>query len=205
MTDAQLVEGCRRGRAPARQELVHRFAGLVHWAVRKTAGRASVSDANELTAEAFQECFRKWFEPGAFADLREPSALKNYLIIAACRTTRDLAKARRRRRGRYASLDRALEGEGEEGLFTKAVLPDERPDPGAALLRKEEDEVLESVIRALGPRERFCLEAHYLEGLPYREISEILGVSAETVTSILHRTRERIRQRLEERGFRQNA
>ena len=64
-------------------------------------------------------------------------------------------------------------------------------DPAAAL-RGERVRSLHEAIRALGPADRAVVMLQ-LEGLPHREIGEVLGISENLVNVKLHRIRERLR------------
>lgn len=61
--------------------------------------------------------------------------------------------------------------------------------------------ILESVLGTLKPDQRKCLELHYLDGHTHQEVGNILGLSQDTVSSILRRAKEKLRERLRAKGI----
>ena len=73
---------------------------------------------------------------------------------------------------------------------------DRRPDPHRLAHAAEAGRALERALLGLGARERAIVLLREVEGLPYDEIAEMLGLSLGTLKSTLHRTRERLRAAL---------
>ena len=63
------------------------------------------------------------------------------------------------------------------------------------------DRLLEAELGRLSPKERTCVEWHYLDGRTHREIGLILGLPLNTVTSIIHRTRQKLGEALGGKGL----
>ncbi len=55
---------------------------------------------------------------------------------------------------------------------------------------------LAAALESIAPRERLILKLHYEDGLPYERIARVLGVSANSVSPLLERARERQRRAL---------
>lgn len=77
------------------------------------------------------------------------------------------------------------------------------PDPEQLALAEEAARLeLRTLRRELGrlpPRMRQCLLLRLDQGLKYREIADILGVAINTVKSLLHEAKKRLRDRLGDR------
>jgi RNA polymerase sigma-70 factor (ECF subfamily) len=71
--------------------------------------------------------------------------------------------------------------------------PDMRPDPKRALLEKQQKSALSEAVRKLSPRQRNCLHLR-VEGLRYREIAEITGISVSAVGEFLRRAAVRLKE-----------
>jgi RNA polymerase sigma-70 factor (ECF subfamily) len=70
---------------------------------------------------------------------------------------------------------------------------DPAPDPEAALATKQRQSRLLAVVEALPEQDRQCLNLR-AEGLRYREIAEVLGISLGSVAASLSRSLERLRR-----------
>ena len=84
---------------------------------------------------------------------------------------------------------------------TQRAVGDCIADPGAETFaeRLEQESTLQVVRHALTglpPRERTAVTAHYLEGLPYREVGAALGVSTARACEIVQRGLEILRAKL---------
>jgi RNA polymerase sigma-70 factor (ECF subfamily) len=67
--------------------------------------------------------------------------------------------------------------------------------------RRESQEIVRAAIDRLPERQRACMVLHDLEGLPYREVAEVLGITANYVGVLLYQARMRLRDLIEEGGF----
>lgn len=64
------------------------------------------------------------------------------------------------------------------------------------LLDQERDTRIRAVMERIGDRDKQLLLLKYVEGLSYDEISQVLGVTASSVQSRLHRARKLLRREL---------
>jgi RNA polymerase sigma-70 factor (ECF subfamily) len=72
----------------------------------------------------------------------------------------------------------------------------QRPNPEALVLQRDDGRLLEQAMRKLPARFREVLVLRELEGLSYKEISDVVGIPMGTVMSSLSRARERLRDAL---------
>ena len=72
-------------------------------------------------------------------------------------------------------------------------VPDRAPNPEHAFAAKQRQCRLLSVVAALSEQDRCCLHLR-AEGLRYREIAEVLGISLGSVAASLGRSLERLRR-----------
>lgn len=99
----------------------------------------------------------------------------------------------RRHSKRHESLDQSREtGEGE----FKRELPSPRPNPEKKILAKERRQILEQGLAKLSEGQRTIIVLRDLQGLPYDEIAEALGVAEGTVKSRLHRARSALKNQV---------
>lgn len=133
-------------------------------------GRASASDAEDITQEAFIQLYKT---------LRQEQKIDNprsWLFKVA----HNLAVNRLRARNFIAPLD-DLEWDDICGrLQDQGLSPEQRTQ------RIEDLAIVHEAIKRLSLQERQCLHLR-AEGLRYREIGEILGIAVPTVSEFLRR------------------
>lgn len=73
------------------------------------------------------------------------------------------------------------------------------PDPEAALSRKQSSREIQTALSALPAEYREVIVLKHIEGLDYREMEAVLGVSANTLKVKTHRAREWMKKYFEKR------
>jgi RNA polymerase sigma-70 factor, ECF subfamily len=76
-------------------------------------------------------------------------------------------------------------------------IADVRRSPRDEMLRKESGQVLSDAIRSLPEKYRTAFVMKEVQGLPYESIAQVLGCSAGTIKSRLHRARDLLQRKLE--------
>jgi RNA polymerase sigma-70 factor (ECF subfamily) len=171
-----LLERLRAGEHGAFEDLViahqHQVFGV---ALRMLGNEADAQDAA-------QEVFLRAHQ--GMARFRGEARLSTWLYSIASRVCLSRLS---RRRGRPARG-------GEEVLER---IPSPHGNPGEALEEGELGAALLRAIADLAEERRIVVVLRDLEGLPYEEIAEILGLPLNTVRSRLHRARMELKDRLE--------
>lgn len=177
--DAALARLSRQGDRQAFEALVIRHQTSVYRLALRML--RSPQDAEDAAQEAFLRAYL------ALPGFRGDAAFKTWLYRIASNVC----------------LDRLRRGSQE--------IPDERSAtaardaPGAAganplgrLLRREERRDLAGALQALPPHYRVAIVLHYVQGLSYREIAEVLEIAPRTVETRLYRAKALLRARLAE-------
>ncbi len=99
----------------------------------------------------------------------------------------------RRKEKQHESLDQPRELEGGE---VKRELPSSNPGPEKAALARERQRILHAGLAELSEEQRTIIVMRDLNGMPYDEIAETLGVAQGTVKSRLHRARGELKNRV---------
>jgi RNA polymerase sigma-70 factor (ECF subfamily) len=104
----------------------------------------------------------------------------------------------RKKRGRYnvVSLNRVSASKGYE-----VQIKDERQDPEKEILDTDALRILKEELFQLPEDYKEILVLRDIEGLPYGEISKVLGINLSNVKVRIHRGREMLKKRLAERGL----
>lgn len=147
-------------------------------------------DAEDLTQEAFYRAYR------SFSDYEGDKPFENWIFRIVTRLFLDLLRSRRRRI-KAMSYDAPLQKDGsEESLFFD--VPDQRPSPENEIVNSAFSEDLQKVLASLSTEQRLLVTLADIEGMPYKEIAEIVGKPIGTIRSRLHRTHKLMRLRLEQ-------
>jgi RNA polymerase sigma-70 factor (ECF subfamily) len=185
--DAQLVQQCLRGEAPAWEELVRRHTRRIYNLCYRFTGARQ--EAEDLTQEVFLRVYKTLASyraiHGGFTTWLT-SVTRNLLIDHYRRTKRDRMTD---------SLDDEDSGHGEQ-IESHSRTPDQVAIAG---------QLGEQVQRALGklsPDLREAVILRDLQGLEYREIQDVLQVPEGTVKSRINRGRIELARLLEQMGVR---
>lgn len=142
-----------------------------------------LGDAEEAR-DAAQEVFLKLFRK---AGELEPRG-RLFTLLYRIAVNHCLNRLRRRRLVRFLRLD-APAGDDDAPGFDP---PDEAPDAAAALEARRRWRQTREVIASLPPNQRAVLVLARFEGLAYRQIAEVLGITEGAVESRLFRAMRRI-------------
>lgn len=83
-----------------------------------------------------------------------------------------------------------------EELETNLEPPSTSPDPERTAMDSERRAALASAVRDLSPRQRNCLYLR-VQGLRYREIAAVVGISTSAVGEFLRRAAKRLKEALD--------
>jgi RNA polymerase sigma-70 factor (ECF subfamily) len=186
MDDAELVRQVLAGDTEAYAELVNRWAARITALCHAQVRRADT--ANDLA----QETLVRGFE--SLASLADPERFGPWLASIALNACRDWLKARQNSQVPFTSLP------GGELDQAQARRPAGRalsvPPPDAEAEQQDELARLMSAVEELPGEYRTVLMLYYYEDVTYRELADMLGVSAATVNARLTRARMMLRAHL---------
>jgi RNA polymerase sigma-70 factor, ECF subfamily len=166
-----ILAGCRNGESAAQRALYERFHRRVYGLAVRLVGHAEAAD---LTQEIFLRVFSGL---GSFQGTASFSTWLYRIAINEC--------LRFRRSARPAPDRLAFEPVSRE------------LEPGQRL---EESEILEHALQRLDPALRAVFLLRHVEGLDYRQISEVLDIPISTAATRLSRVRTELQRLLQERG-----
>lgn len=177
MTDAELVRATLAGSRDAFAEIARRWAPRVTAVCHSRVRRADVAD--DLAQETLLRGYR------ALGTLSDPGKLGTWLMGIALRASLDWLKARERSTVPFSGL----------GPDHSADLLLGRDDGDPAADADERRRLMAEVEALPGPL-RQAVMMYYYDDLSYRELGELLGVSAATINARLTKARSLLRQRL---------
>ncbi|MEM6468226.1 MAG: sigma-70 family RNA polymerase sigma factor [Planctomycetota bacterium] len=172
--DKILLQRCLDGAPRAWQDFVERFLGLVIHVANHTAQARSIvlddSTREDLVAEVFLTLLAS--DRAVLRKFRRDSSLATYLTVISRRVI-----ARR-------LIDQR---------FQSRLPPSPEPsvEPEDRLANREE---VERLMKRLDPQESSVVRMYHLEGKSYGEISELVGISENSVGPLLSRARQKMRE-----------
>lgn len=110
-------------------------------------------------------------------------------------TNSALTKLRRKPRQPHFSLAERVAD--EEGHFLADTLADARPNPESECIKSEMHRNLVQCMLELSPLLREAVQLHDLDGLPTKEVANILGVPDGTVKARVSRARAKLKQQMQ--------
>jgi len=168
--DAALARLAAEKDPRAAAALWDRYASLVRGILRRTLG--PVAEVEDLVQEVFIGLFR------TLGGLRDPDALRSFIVGTAIRTARSELRRKRVRRWLSLTPTGALPDTEQAGAL----------DPEARRAVKRLYEVLDTI----DDRGRMAFVLRYLEGYELTEVAEALGCSLATTKRALAKAQDRV-------------
>lgn len=178
-----LVERCARGEPGARETFAAAYLPVIRKAVRQVLGAAppSTVDAESVVQQTLLNLLQDGARKLRTFDGR--SRLSTWLTVVATRNALNAIEA---------DPGRRLEREKRRGLAETLAWLKERPAlPPDQVIREEDRARIRAVLGMLSERDRLLLRIIHEEGGTYSEAARILGVSPNSIGSLLERARSR--------------
>jgi RNA polymerase sigma-70 factor (ECF subfamily) len=182
--DLALVQRAQANDRAAFNEIVLRYKNKVYNYIFRMVH--SALDAEDLTQETFVRAYL------SIRSFQSRASLNTWLFRIATNLCIDYSRKTKKIQGMTTSL--SLENEDDDE--TERDIPDVAFDPQRLLLNKELGKRLDTALRELPEKLRTVVLLYDIEGLPYDEISNIVGCPLGTVKSRLFNARSVLRQKL---------
>ena len=183
--DTALVQRAQANDRAAFNEIVLRYKSKVYNYIFRMVHHAL--DAEDLTQETFLRAYL------SIHSFQSRASLNTWLFRIATNLCIDYSRKNKKVQAMTSSL--SMENEGDEGE-TERDIPDVAFDPQRMLLNKELGLVLNRALSELPEKLRTVVLLYDIEGLPYDEISGIVGCPLGTVKSRLFNARSTLREKL---------
>lgn len=171
--DQQLLALVRKGSHPAFAELARRHAERFYRLAFRYAQNKEA--AEDIVQDAF---LKLWQNPGGWEPERN-SKFTTWFYRVVVNLALDL-----RKRKRPAALDEEME------------IVDDRETADEAIIRVQEQKILEKEIARLPERQRTALNLCFDEGLTNREAAEVMGVKLKALQSLITRAKTTLKDRM---------
>ncbi|MDD5504150.1 MAG: sigma-70 family RNA polymerase sigma factor [Candidatus Omnitrophica bacterium] len=186
----QIFRLCAQGDNNAWALFVEMFTPLVNRAIRHKAlslfMRLSSDDADEIYQQTFTNIWRR----KSLERIAKAKSIPAYLTVIAQHATIDFFREN-------IHQDNTKQAWRQNQLY--------QPRPGIGPRDIAEDnclsETINEFIKGLTEKEQRVMSLELVHQLKHREIAFIMGIPVNTVSTIISRLKQALRQRLEEKGY----
>lgn len=181
MDISKLIEDCLSKDNKAWAVFVEKFTGLIFYSVQNRLKAQNFSFASEDVADIVQTIFLEIWKRELLAQIKDRQKINAWLSILSQNRAVDFMRKKR---------ERLLE---EDELKSFDKLLSESQDPIEDLQKEEDWENLQEAISSLTDREKLILELFVIYEKTHREIAEFMKLPVNTVSTIIRRTKEKIK------------
>ncbi len=176
--DAELIQRTLAGDNNAFSELVKKYQKQVHALAWRKIG--DFHTAEDITQDTFLKAYRR------LHTLKEPQRFAGWLYVIA--TRRCLTWFRKKRLQKQA-LENTDSQVTNKDAYSRHVAEEQ-----AKTTDEAQQEVVKKLLETLRESDRTVITLHYFGEMTCEEMSEFLGVSANTIKSRLRRARNRLKK-----------
>ena len=184
INETELVERLKQGDEIAFKTIVEQWQDMVFNTILGVV--QNETEAEDLAQDVFIKVFEK------IGTFKGDSKFSTWLYRIATTTALDHLRSKKRKK-RFGFLQSLTGSGGDE----KEQVPDFH-HPGISLDNKERAAVLFKAIDSLPENQKSAYTLHKLEGLSYRDVSEVLNTTVSAVESLMSRANQNLRKHLEE-------
>ena len=177
--DVQLIRKVLSGDDEAFNTLVQKYQSSVHTLVWRRIG--DFHYAEEITQDTFLQAYQK------LSTLRDPDQFAGWLYVIANRLC--IAWIRKQRPAMQSLSDTSVKVI-DDLAYERYVLKQRELEAA-----EHRYEIIQRLLAELPKSERKVMTLYYLGEMTTKEIGKSLGVSANTITSRLHRARKRLQEK----------
>ena len=189
-----LVKRAKSGDTDAFSEIVTCYERFVYNTACRvlTASGLSVADADDIAQDSLIKAWR------SISTFRGECSFSTWLFRVTVNTARDVIRTNARRP--VVSLTRSEDDDEEPEIWNVPVTSgDEIPEEAAE--RRETIEAVRRAVESLPDDQRQAIVLRDIHGLPYDEISRILGAEVGTIKSRINRGRTNLKKILKNGNF----
>ncbi len=187
LSDQSLVARCINGDRLAWDKFVERFSRLILWAIKEKLRHTNFHYAQQDVEDIFQNVFCLLWEKEKLQQIRNKEKISGWLAMVAANCAVNYFRNKR------------------EGLLRKELLPERVHSSdcsaGEIIDQQKLHSILEQIFSYLPTRERIIFKLNYLYDKTHQEIGKILKMPQSSISSIIKRTKQRLKEELNRQGW----
>lgn len=199
----ELVEGCIKKDKRAWDIFVEQYSKLVLWAIRDRLTRFRYNFDNGDVEDIHQEVFVSLWAGNKLAQIKDKSKIVGWLTMVAGNAAIDYFRRMKRQMppNAVSIFEEVISSEEGEGKTLAELLPAQTANPSREFHLSELREMLEAALGLLEPKQKMVVKLNLLRGMKQREVAEALKLPINTVSSIIARTKEELKEKLKRKGI----
>ncbi len=202
-SDQELIESCIKKDKHAWDIFVERYSKLVLWAIRDRLTRFRYNFDGDDVEDIHQEVFISLWSANKLAQIKDKTKIAGWIAMVASNAAIDYFRRMKRQMPPKAiSIFEEVISNGEgEGKTLADLLPARTGNPNRQSHLNEIRAILNAALEVLAPREKMVISLNLLHGMKHREIAETLKLPINTVSTIIARTKEELKEKLKQKGI----
>ena len=176
--DVELIRRTLAGDNNAFSELVEKYQKQVHALAWRKIG--DFHTAEDITQDTFLKAYQR------LHTLKEPHRFAGWLYVIATRRCLALFRQKRLQTQVIENIDTPV---SNKDAYSRHIAEEQ-----AKTIVKEQQEVVKKLLATLKESDRTVITLHYFGEMTCEQMSEFLGVSANTIKSRLRRARNRLKK-----------
>lgn len=200
MRTFRLLKQCLKGDHDAWEEFAKRYGKLLEFSARNRLEQFGIRADPLQLEEIVQEVLVHLWQGKKLEQVRDEERISGWLAAVAANKAIDCWRKRNREVDRRSvSISENLAPGEKEELFLEATLVAEGPSPREENETREQHQQLRQALSRLSKREQLILKSAYFLNQTHEEIGQMLGISRNTVSSMIDRSQKKLRILLQEK------
>ena len=188
MNEIKLISRCLKKDKKAWDLFVQRYSKLIYWAIRKRSAASSFELSQNDIDYIFQEVFLSILEGDKLLQLKDSKAIPGWLVIIASNKTVDFMRRRIR--------------DNERLIPDMPILSSS--DFKQELVHRDLLNTISNIIDRLPSKEKIIISLNLLKGRTHKETAGIINIPVNTVSTIIARTKNKLKKELAKQGIKNN-
>ncbi|MCF7870335.1 MAG: sigma-70 family RNA polymerase sigma factor [Candidatus Omnitrophica bacterium] len=180
MNEIKLVNLCLRKDKKAWKIFLKKYGKIIYWAIRKRIKKITSDYQQNEIEDIFQEVFLALFEGNKLNQLKDVKFLPGWLAMISSNKTIDYMRKKFNNR--------------EDLTIDFTTFRDDSFKE--SLLNRDDFALVNTIIENLSDKEKIIISLNILEEKTHQEIAEITSLSINTISTIIVRTKEKIKNNL---------
>ncbi len=192
----ELVERCIQKDEAAWSEFIKKFKHVVDLSIRKKLTHLKFNFNSEDVKDISQDVFSEIWNKNKLSLLEEKEKILSWLCIVAQNAAIDFIRSKAVINKRVvSSLD------VEEGLDAFDAIASKALSPADQAENNELEVIVDEFLSSLKDQDRLILSLNLYYDKSHIEVSKILDISINTVSTIIRRSKENLKKILLEKGY----
>ena len=194
MNEASLIERCLKQDKQAWEEFVEKYSALVCWAIGQRLTNFGYNFTQEDISDIHQDVFFSIWQEKKIAQLRDKNKIVAWLSMVAGNKAIDYFRTVKRiTPATVESIFEERQDKEEEVLWSNKALEE--------IYSNDIINAVKETLEEFSHQEKIILKFNILYQNTHQEIADILSISVNTVSTVISRSKGKLREKLIHRGI----